>query len=74
MEGPFGACEPRYLVDGFSWDQRVLGPPIDAPGVPPGYAPYGPGDVAGIEIYAAERATPARFGGQGCGVVVIWTK
>ncbi len=75
MEGPFGACQPRLLVNGFSWDQKVLGPPIDPPDVPPGYAPYGPGDVAGIEIYAPDRPVPARFGRQpGCGVVVIWTK
>ena len=75
MKSPFGPCTPRFLVNGFPWDQLALGPPIDAPDVPPGYAPFGPGNVDGIEIYPPERPVPARFGRQpGCGVIVIWTK
>jgi hypothetical protein len=73
-----GYCIPTYFVDGYEWNARTMGAPIDPPGprsplVPP--APYTTANVASIEVYSTERERPLRFQGDyQCGVIVLWTK
>jgi hypothetical protein len=64
-----GRCAPTYYLDGMRW-----------------YAMTGPAiveldhfitthELYGIEVYAGGASTPAQFDvGNGCGVVLFWTK
>ena len=82
--GP-GLCAPTYYVDGFTWNTKALGPPIDQPGSAPGQStrfskdspppPYGTSNVARVEVYGSGAPRPTRFSGDGsCGVIAIWTR
>lgn len=75
MAGTFGGnCTPTFFVDGFRWDSKALGLPIDKPGGKH-QAPFLPANVQNVEVYAATTARPLRFEGDpNCGVIVIWTK
>jgi hypothetical protein len=58
-----GWCAPSVYLDGTrsSVDELVT---------------YRPADIAGIEVYPREAAAPGEYQrlGEGCGVVLVWTK
>lgn len=69
-----GYCTPTYFVDGFVWDTKASGSPIDNPAAPP-RQPFNPSNVKQIEIYGPNDIRPLRFAGdEKCGVVLLWTK
>jgi len=65
--GASGQCSPQFYIDGA----RITVDPLVGGGLP-----INPQDIYGIETYSsnAVNAPPEYQSGNGCGVILIWTK
>lgn len=66
MLGPRGYCVPTVFLDG----QRLTMSEMSIDAMAPKF------DLEAVEVYRSAVEAPARFGGggEGCGIIVLWTK